>query len=79
MSECRRKKKFHNIDDRVLGVVGAGTSVKIVDPETGEVLGPNLVGEIMAKSDNVMKGYLNRPGMTIRSKTSKFNSFYLLL
>jgi acyl-CoA synthetase (AMP-forming)/AMP-acid ligase II len=43
-------------------VVGAGTSVKIVDPETGEVLGPNQVGEILAKSDNIMKGYLNRPG-----------------
>jgi acyl-CoA synthetase (AMP-forming)/AMP-acid ligase II len=74
-----KKKKFHNIDDRVLGVVGAGTSVKIIDPESGEVLGPNQVGEIMAKSDNVMKGYLNRPGMTIGSKTSKFNSFNLLL
>ncbi len=74
-----KEKKFHNIDDRVLGVIGAGTSVKIVEPESGEVLGPNQVGEIMAKSDNVMKGYLNRPGMTIGSKASKLNSFYLLL
>ena len=62
MSEFGRTIAY-SMNPAVLGVVGAGSSVKIVDPESGEVLGPNQVGEIMAKSDHVMKGYLNRPGM----------------
>ena len=63
MSEFGRTIAY-SMNTAVLGVVGAGSSVKIVDPESGEVLGPNQVGEIMAKSDHVMKGYLNRPGKT---------------
>ena len=61
LTELGRTIAF-SLDTKILGGVGAGTSVKIVDTETGEALGPNQVGEIMAKSDNVMKGYLNRPG-----------------
>ena len=33
----------YSMDTRVLGAVGAGTMVKIVDSETGEALGPNQV------------------------------------
>lgn len=44
-----------------LGVAAPGTQVKIVDPETEEILGPNQVGEIYARCDEYMMGYLNRP------------------
>ncbi|KAE9547391.1 hypothetical protein FO519_009399 [Halicephalobus sp. NKZ332] len=50
-----------------IGSVGAlvnGHELKIVDPETGESLGANTEGELWYRSDQVMKGYLNRPKET---------------
>lgn len=44
-----------------LGELAAGCQVKIVDPLTGELLGPNCVGEILVKTPTVMKEYLNNP------------------
>lgn len=38
--------------------------VKIVDPETGETLGPNQTGEICCKGYNIMKGYYKMPEKT---------------
>lgn len=38
--------------------------VKIVDPETGEDLGPGQTGEICCKGYNVMKGYYKMPKKT---------------
>jgi len=38
--------------------------VKIVDPETGETLGPHQTGEICCKGYNVMKGYYKMPDKT---------------
>jgi len=38
--------------------------VKIVDPETGETLGPNQTGEVCCRGYNVMKGYYKMPEMT---------------
>lgn len=38
--------------------------VKLVDPETGETLGPNQTGEICCKGYNVMKGYYKMPDKT---------------
>ena len=46
----------HNI-----GAIGRGTVAKIVDPDTEETLGPNKTGEIYAKCEFHMLGYLNRP------------------
>ena len=36
-------------------------AVKIIDPDTGVAVGPNVVGEITYKSDYPMLGYLNHP------------------
>ncbi|MBA2862823.1 AMP-binding protein [Methanococcus maripaludis] len=38
--------------------------VKLVDPETGETLGPGEIGEICCKGYNVMKGYYKMPEKT---------------
>ena len=34
--------------------------IQIVDPETGEALGVGKEGEIRARMDNMMAGYVNR-------------------
>jgi acyl-[acyl-carrier-protein]-phospholipid O-acyltransferase/long-chain-fatty-acid--[acyl-carrier-protein] ligase len=41
-----------------------GVSVRIVDNETGEQLGPGEVGMLLVKGPNVMSGYLGRPDLT---------------
>lgn len=38
--------------------------VKVIDPETGEELGPNQPGEICCRGYNVMKGYYKMPEKT---------------
>ena len=50
-----------------LGSVGfpvPGTECKVVDPATGEALGPGKDGELWMRGPQVMKGYLNQPGAT---------------
>jgi acyl-CoA synthetase (AMP-forming)/AMP-acid ligase II len=50
-----------------LGSVGfpvPGTECKVVDPATGEALGPEKDGELWMRGPQVMKGYLNQPGAT---------------
>ena len=38
--------------------------VKVVDPESGELMPPNKEGEMWLYGPNVMKGYLNNPEAT---------------
>jgi len=47
-------------DQKTLGGTRA-KAVKIIDPDTGVAVGPNVVGEITYKSDYPMLGYLNHP------------------
>ncbi|MBT4089004.1 MAG: AMP-binding protein [Deltaproteobacteria bacterium] len=46
-----------------VGVVLDGMAVKVTG-EGGEELLPGSIGEILAKGKGVMKGYLNKPGLT---------------
>ena len=44
-----------------LGFVSPSVELKIVDPDSESILGPNQVGEIYAKGILMTPGYLNRP------------------
>ncbi|CAL8097226.1 unnamed protein product [Orchesella dallaii] len=46
------------------GVLMPGTTCKIIDLESGKVLGPNESGEICIQGGSVMKGYLNNKKAT---------------
>ncbi len=41
-----------------------GVEVRIVDPDTGREVGPELQGELQARSSMVMRGYYNMPEAT---------------
>ncbi len=63
---CSMSKTTDSIDVRV-NTVGSdifGVTCKIVDPETGEDLPPNVDGEFVAKGYNIMKGYYKMPAAT---------------
>src|SRR5437016_9765791 len=53
-----------------LGSVGTpapNTECKLIDPATGEELGPNQEGEVCVRGPQIMKGYLNNPEATART------------
>ena len=50
--------------DGTVGVPLPGIAVKIVDPDTYEMLPPGEPGLLMVKGPNVMLGYLNQPEKT---------------
>jgi len=47
-----------------VGVPAPNTECKIIDLETGEMLGPNKEGEVCVRGPQVMRGYLNNPEAT---------------
>jgi fatty-acyl-CoA synthase len=49
----------------------AGVEVKVVDPRSGALHGPEAVGELAVKGPNVMLGYDRMPGETSRSLTAE--------
>ena len=55
-----------SIERRVstVGKVLPGVEARVVDPETGQVLGPEVQGELQARSSMVMQGYYNLPEAT---------------
>ena len=55
-----------SIERRVstVGAVLPGVEARIADPETGQVLGPGVQGELQARSSMVMRGYYNLPEAT---------------
>lgn len=49
---------------RAVGIPIPGTEAKVVDPGTGETVGPGTVGEIWVKGPTVMAGYWHMPEQT---------------
>jgi 4-coumarate--CoA ligase len=41
-----------------VGVVARGMYVKVIDPDTGKILGPNQRGELCFKGSQIMRGYI---------------------
>jgi len=61
-----RAPGMHQVGAR-RGTIGhplPGVSVRIVDPDTMQPLGPNQPGMLMVKGPNIMQGYLGRPEKT---------------
>jgi len=50
-----------------VGTAAPNTECKLVDPATGEELGPNQEGEVCVRGPQNMKGYLNNPEATART------------
>ncbi|XP_076171127.1 uncharacterized protein LOC143148567 isoform X2 [Ptiloglossa arizonensis] len=57
-------KQLVNSPSGSCGVVSTNCEIKIIDPETGEILGPNQTGELCAKSSYMMTGYYKNPVAT---------------
>lgn len=50
-----------------VGTAAPSSECKLLDPATGEELGPNQEGELCVRGPQVMKGYLNNPEATART------------
>ena len=59
-----------------VGVPFAHSSVKICDPETGDELKYNEVGEIYMSGPSVMLGYYNKPEETVKIKVQDKNDVF---
>jgi acyl-CoA synthetase (AMP-forming)/AMP-acid ligase II len=55
---------YTDVDVASVGVTVPNMECKLVDPETGEEVGPGERGELWCKGPNVMSGYLNNPEAT---------------
>ena len=64
-----RASGFYQVASR-RGTVGQplpGVSVRIVDPDTFQILPPGQAGLLLVKGPNIMSGYLGRPDLTARA------------
>lgn len=50
-----------------IGMPVPGTTVELIDPETGSKVPPGQPGELCVRGPQVMKGYLNRPDETAKT------------
>ncbi|MBR6709711.1 MAG: AMP-binding protein, partial [Clostridia bacterium] len=66
---CTQTTTDDTLERRVntVGRAFPGVETKIVDPETGETLGPGKIGEFCARGYNVMKGYYKMPEATAQA------------
>jgi fatty-acyl-CoA synthase len=66
---CTQTTTDDSIERRVntVGRAFPGVETKIIDPVTGETLGPGKVGEFCARGYNVMKGYYKMPEATAQA------------
>ena len=71
--------KHQGVKEGTVGLPLPGVSVKVVDLETGEDLGPNKSGMLLVAGPNVMKGYYARPDLTaeVIRETGKGDSPHL--
>ena len=59
---CTQVWRSRNLEDKKsVGWCVPDSQVKIVDIESGQLLGPNQVGEVLIKSYQMTPGYLNLP------------------
>ncbi|KAL2729446.1 4-coumarate--CoA ligase 1-like [Vespula squamosa] len=56
------KMPYHKPES--IGMVSKNVQIKIIDVETGNILGPNKTGELLVKSLTMTKGYYNNPQAT---------------
>lgn len=63
---CTLTSTTDTVERRVntVGRAFPGVECKIVDPATGETVGPGVVGEFCARGYNIMKGYYKMPEAT---------------
>jgi acyl-[acyl-carrier-protein]-phospholipid O-acyltransferase/long-chain-fatty-acid--[acyl-carrier-protein] ligase len=76
MTECSPVVAISTLDYRAPGFFQAGSrrgfvghplpgvSVRVVDPDSGDPVGPNVPGMVLVKGPNVMRGYLGRDDLT---------------
>jgi acyl-CoA synthetase (AMP-forming)/AMP-acid ligase II len=53
-----------NIKRGAAGLLLPNLEVKVIDPNSGEMLDPHVDGELCFRGPNIMKGYLNNPTST---------------
>lgn len=60
------------------GTVTKNIEIKVVDPDSGKVLGPNESGELWIKAGTVMNGYYKNPVETKKTIDEEGNECLLL-